>query len=521
MSFARGCVTFRGQERGETAMTRPEIARLRSFTRWTDRQLTPFFAGRVAERHLIHGRIEDVAQQAFEGHSIMPAEGQTLLITGAPGAGKTALARKVGDHLHEHGGGIVLPLALETLADPMDLRKALEAQFSPDRLRLVLEKTVDLLRRAGAALPAALSAAIDGPVAEVAASVMAHVVGATIKKQGHSKFELPCPVVLFIDEIQVINPSVHARECAALRNLHLGIHGQPILPLLVGLATARDRLSDAGLSRLSADSIITLGCLSGDEAALSARAFCADHRVQGDTDSWTQKIADWSDGWPMHVHNTLRAIAEQLVTQADQRMGTGDPAIARGAHAAIGHLDHIDEMAIRRRAAHLRADYYSARLSGPLSECDELIAHLIHRVERSMKKSEIRRLIHEDYPRFVQDQPWLADSLPVSDLFDQMLRRGLLQLTADAGEDLYDCPIPSLRNYCVLRAASRLHVRAYLGDLDGVQDELNGGGDAMMRDLCGRTAADVAAEEGWTALHAGFQSFAPGNRPRQAAGTSP
>ncbi len=138
-----------------------------------------------------------------------------------------------------------------------------------------------------------------------------------------------------------------------------------------------------------------------------------------------------------------------------------------------------------------------------------------------MKKSEIRRLIHEDYPRFVQDQPWLADSLPVSDLFDQMLRRGLLQLTADSGEDLYDCPIPSLRNYCMLRAASRLHVRAYLGDLDGVQDELDAGGDAMMRDLCGRTAADVAAEEGWAAVHAGLQSFEPENRPRQAAGTSP
>ncbi len=82
----------------------------------------------------------------------------------------------------------------------------------------------------------------------------------------------------------------------SLLNLHLGTHGHPILPLLVGLPNAQDLLSETGLSRLSSDSIITLGCLSGDEAARSARTFFAHHHVRGQTETWTQKVADWSDG---------------------------------------------------------------------------------------------------------------------------------------------------------------------------------------------------------------------------------
>jgi len=97
-------------------MTRPDIKHLIRFTRRSDRELTPYFAGREEELHLIHGRIEEVAEQAGEGNP-MPAAGKTLLITGAPGAGKTALASKVGCQLEAQGGGVFLPIDLETLAD--------------------------------------------------------------------------------------------------------------------------------------------------------------------------------------------------------------------------------------------------------------------------------------------------------------------------------------------------------------------------------------------------------------------
>ncbi len=290
-------------------------------------------------------------------------------------------------------------------------------------------------------------------------------------------------------------------ESDSLLNLHLGTHGHPILPLLVGLPNAQDLLSETGLPRLSSDSIITLGCLSGDEAARSARTFFDHHHVRDQTETWTQKVADWSDGWPMHVHNTLRAIAEQLVCHADRQIGKQDCSGEMDTNSAICNLDHIDEVAAHRRASGLRAEYDSSRLSGSLSNSVKLVANIIHRIERALGKDEIEMIIDEEYPRIAKDQPRLTELLPVSDIFNQMLRRGLLQLTPDIGEDSFDCPIPSLRNSCVVRAATRLHLRAYLGDLDKVQSEVDAGGDIIARDLCGRTAADVALEEGWTEAH--------------------
>ncbi len=121
-------------------MMKPDIERLRHFTALTDRQLTSDFAGRETELDLIHTRVGTIAQRAFKEHSIMPAEGQTLLITGAPGAGKTALACKAGQQLEEEGGGIFLPLELRALADQTRFQRQFEKQVPPDRLRMILEK---------------------------------------------------------------------------------------------------------------------------------------------------------------------------------------------------------------------------------------------------------------------------------------------------------------------------------------------------------------------------------------------
>jgi len=489
-------------------MTRPDIKHLIRFTRRSDRELTPYFAGREEELHLIHGRIEEVAEQAGEGNP-MPAAGKTLLITGAPGAGKTALASKVGCQLEAQGGGVFLPIDLETLADKTLLHGQIEEQLSPDRLNLILGKTVALFRRAGAALPAALSAAMGASGEEVTTSIISQILHALMKPEERDRstpdLDLPCPVVLFIDEIQTINPQTHLRESTALKNLHLGTHRKPILPLLAGLADARHRLSEAGLSRLGRGSILTLERLSADEAALSARTFFDAHHLRGERECWSRKVADWSNAWPMHVHNTLEAIAREMVRHADQQIGRDDPAAVTDANPTIGNLDHLDEMAVRCGAADRRAAYYSSRLSGSLSYSPELVARVIERISYPLRNDEIRQIIREEYPRMVMNDTEIAGFLPISDVFDQMLRSGLLQPTADVRENRYNCPIPSLRNYCVVNAATGLHMKAYLGDKEDVQSAINDGSSVDAQDLRGRTPADVAKEEGWAEVHALLQ----------------
>ena len=81
------------------------------------------------------------------------------------------------------------------------------------------------------------------------------------------------PVVLFIDEIQSLPASMDAPEVRALRNLHLGTHGAPVLAVLAGLAHAKDVLADVGILYPGSRSVLPLGPLSPDEAAESARRF--------------------------------------------------------------------------------------------------------------------------------------------------------------------------------------------------------------------------------------------------------
>ncbi|MCY4261489.1 MAG: ATP-binding protein, partial [Rhodobacteraceae bacterium] len=447
-------------------MTRPDIKSLRRFTRRSDRELTPYFAGRQAELNLIHGRIEEIASLAAEG-SPAPAAGKTLLVTGAPGAGKTALASMVWSQLEANGGALFLPVDLRALTDPLRLQRKVEDLLPPDRLKQMLEKTADLFQKAGSALPAALTAALGASGEEVAASILAQILHALVKSEGRTGKQttpilaLPCPIVLFIDEIQIIDPQHHRQESETLLNLHLGTENMPILPLLAGLADAKHRLQEAGLSRLGGGSVITLGRLSEEESALSAATFFAAHHLRGEPEPWARRVAAWSDGWAMHVHNTLKAIAEEMLGDVDHAggngqtfeggparsdgwaVGTGDPEPMLDANPARGSLDHLDLLAVRQRAADSRAEYYASRLSGPLSSAPELVARVLERIGRPLARADIERQIYDEYPRIAQDQPWLEHALPVGDVFEQMLRRGLVQLTEDRGEDSYSCPIPS------------------------------------------------------------------------------
>ena len=61
-----------------------DIEDLRKLSKSTDRELTPFFAGRKAEQQEIRDRVTQVGGRLAEGQP-KPAVGSTILITGAPG----------------------------------------------------------------------------------------------------------------------------------------------------------------------------------------------------------------------------------------------------------------------------------------------------------------------------------------------------------------------------------------------------------------------------------------------------
>ena len=152
--------------------------------------------------------------------------------------------------------------------------------------------------------------------------------------------------MLFIDEIQSLPASRDAPVVQALRNLHLGTHGAPILAVLAGLAHAKDVLAEVEIPYPGSRSVIPLGPLSPDEAAESARRFLDAFRVGGKPQALGRRPSPTGlTAGRLHVHNGIRGLARELAANG-------------------GELDRIDPLAVKREAMAIRTGYCCDRTRG-------------------------------------------------------------------------------------------------------------------------------------------------------------
>ena len=137
----------------------------------------------------------------------------------------------------------------------------------------------------------------------------------------------------------------------------------------------------------------------------------------------------------MHLHNGMRALAAALV-------------------ATGGRVQEVDDQAVLDDWRQRRRTHYGFLSSGPLAASKFLVASvLLILPEAGASQVDVKRAIRRTARPDTEDGWSLPDGMTVSEFFDLMVRRGVLQEAADAF-DQYACPIPSYRQFLIEAGAS-------------------------------------------------------------------
>ena len=345
-------------------MSERRPARLRS-----QREPLPYFAGRAQELAALSRRLDDLCETGD------PSGGMALIV-GVPGAGKTQLGRKFAENAAARSGALAIRrLATDTtmLEGDVDLFMAMARALDAEPEG---RQVADLDTRS-----TGRSAAL-GPVKGGATREHVRHTGglsALLDASKDASLWEGKALVLIVDELQSVQP----KGMRALRVLHQGDHGCPILLLGIGLQHTEHVLGNpadgsAGISRVAAP--IRLAALSGDEA-LEAVSRNMAAMGQATAETGVAALAKASQGFPLHIHGYLDGALEAIAKHGSlEAEGALDCALKLGDEA--------------------RADYYDTRLAMLVDQDAMLpvIDRMLAEDRDSLRQSEAVAAVRTRFP---------------------------------------------------------------------------------------------------------------------------
>ncbi len=394
------------------------------------RQAAPVFVGRQDVLELIRDNCR-VAMRAIGRNE--PAAGLTIVLQGAPGAGKTSVL----SHLEKEWDGKkdrphILPVDQISLEDPETAALEIIRKIAPSKAKDYRQKIVTSTgaRMGIVGLGAEGSTTRETDPEAASFSILKEVLPPQDWKQ---------PLCILVDEIQEVGKN-HKR---CLTALHLGTHRLPIVPIYAGLANSTTALAEAGLSRLQIGNVRTLGPLADGEVRSCVKQMLANCRIDLGTGYVLDCLSDWiverSEGWPQHVRTEAAALFWALVP-------------------AKGAIQDIDIDAMMERARAYREESYRRRRSDEMIASRDLVAAIMAELPASggLLYSRVLDVIDEK-SEAGSGRSWKLPEGMTSDQFlGHLIHKGALQTNDD--DDLV-CPIPSLRTWLIDRtrpAAERI-----------------------------------------------------------------
>ena len=289
-----------------------------------ERSPLPYFAGRDAELNAFERKLRGVCA---DGH----CTSGVVLTTGVPGSGKTQLAREFA----ERSGGqtfngraiAALTTSPESLASPVTLFKRITIAINQGERGAEIAQIDD--RTTGGALGVAGVRAAVTKDAGRHTSDLEGLLDASKREglwRGHA-------LVLLIDELQ----SVDHDGGRALRVLHQGLHGCPILLLGFGLQHTAANLVEVGISRIVAPR--TLAPLNDRD---TRAAFRENLRAFGHQDIPTKSmdaLVEASHGFPQHVRGYIEGVDVALKRRQRLDGPALDVALRHGDELRVAYYD--------------------------------------------------------------------------------------------------------------------------------------------------------------------------------------
>ncbi len=399
-------------------MTDFKRADLLAFTRTTEKDPPPILIGREA----ILARQMEAVEVAWRGEAAPEhgAPGQTQILHGAPGAGKSSILAELRKRSKEAGVGLGVFRVVE---------------LAPHDLQTDLAGAVRTVAAAGGMPPdrwQALTAHLTGSVSIGIADLRA-ALGWTDRTDPQNLNELKAvfppqrwqvPVIVAIDEAQRFAGDHTTPHAMFLQAIHDGKLGLPLVLTMAGLGDTRERTRAMHLTRGSTTHAI--GALTTDDATTLMGAVCT-HFGMDPEPIMTELVclAAPCEGWPHHLHGTLRTL--------------GRAALETG-----GDLCLIDWAAVHRDAADSRLQSYRDQQSALMDEAATLTAMVVSTAHPrdGASRSEVLEVIHQTAR--TRKGTRLPRGTEPEHFIEHLVHCGALHMGPDKRLRV---PIPSFRNY--------------------------------------------------------------------------
>ena len=404
----------------------PDLELIKDFARPWDREYPPVFSGRQEEIGIVEANCSRVFHRSQGGKK---TGGHLVVFQGAPGAGKSSLL----EHLEElwsradPGSPVPVPqpldLELETLANSEATARAIVKKVDPEKEEAFRNRAVK-----NATLSGGNPGIASGKFTAVKDTSPPEITLAALKETLPPK-HWRRPLCLLVDEIQ----EVTKEHGASLQMLHQGKHGLPLVLIVAGLADSAEKLSQAGMSRLTTDNIYSLGALPAGEVQSCVKRMFEMCRVVHDPGQLAEiadGIVERSEGWPQHVR-------------------TETAALFGGLAKTEGILATVDHQEVAEQALAWREQSYRNR-QGWILECsDRFVSNVLKTMpEIDVPPGQVLRFIDETSHRAESECEGLPEGVTPQEFLNHLIHRGVLQSNENG---LLTCPIPSFRTWLIDR----------------------------------------------------------------------